>query len=82
MDVVMTPGSTNSRRQHRFADPSPHPHPHPSRENSSAIIRHKLVALRADFLDPRRTPPGGAPGAAPGALRAPGRGVQRRSKKT
>ncbi|CAK0862355.1 unnamed protein product, partial [Prorocentrum cordatum] len=32
--------------------------------------------------DPRGAPPRGASGAAPGALRAPGRGVQRKSKKS
>eukprot|EP00959_Pyramimonas_sp_CCMP1952_P452717 9467047-Pyramimonas_sp.AAC.1 len=37
--------------------------------------KHKLFALRAEFLDPRLAPPRGASGAAPGAL-----GLQRRSK--
>ncbi|CAK0912225.1 unnamed protein product [Prorocentrum cordatum] len=39
------------------------------------LAKHKLVALRADFLDLRWAPPGGA---APGALRAPGRGKRTR----
>ncbi|CAK0836966.1 unnamed protein product [Prorocentrum cordatum] len=41
--------------------------------------KHKLSEIRADFLDRRMNPPGDA---APGALCAPGRGFQRRSKKS
>ena len=33
--------------------------------------KQKLSEVRADFLERRRAPPGGASGAAPGALRAP-----------
>ncbi|CAK0910365.1 unnamed protein product, partial [Prorocentrum cordatum] len=44
--------------------------------------RHNLLALGAEFLNPRWGTPCVASGAAPGALRAPGRGVQRGSTKS
>ena len=49
-------------------------------QSKKELHKHNLSEVRADFWDWRWTTPGGASGAAPGELRAPGMGVQRRSK--